>query len=55
MRFLALAADFDGTLAHHGRVDEATVAALRRVRLQYSVITLTKRNIDEWILSGDLA
>jgi len=32
MRFLALAADYDGTLAHHGRVDDATVAALQRVR-----------------------
>ncbi|PYQ43066.1 MAG: haloacid dehalogenase [Acidobacteria bacterium] len=32
MRFLALAADYDGTLAHHGRVDEATLAALQRVR-----------------------
>jgi hydroxymethylpyrimidine pyrophosphatase-like HAD family hydrolase len=32
MRFLALAVDFDGTLAHHGQVDEPTLAALRRVR-----------------------
>src|SRR5437667_155207 len=32
MRFLALAAVYDGTLAHHGRVDEATLAALQRVR-----------------------
>jgi hydroxymethylpyrimidine pyrophosphatase-like HAD family hydrolase len=32
MHFLAVAADYDGTLAHHGRVDHATVAALRRVR-----------------------
>jgi hydroxymethylpyrimidine pyrophosphatase-like HAD family hydrolase len=32
MRFLALAADYDGTLAHHGTVDEATIAALQRVR-----------------------
>jgi hydroxymethylpyrimidine pyrophosphatase-like HAD family hydrolase len=30
MRFLALAADYDGTLAHDGRVDEATLDALRR-------------------------
>lgn len=29
--FRALAVDFDGTLAHHGHVDEATLAALRRV------------------------
>jgi hypothetical protein len=32
MRFLALAADYDGTLAHHGRVEESTLAALQRVR-----------------------
>ena len=32
MRYLALAADYDGTLAHNGKVDEATIAALRRFR-----------------------
>lgn len=32
MRYLAFAADYDGTLAHHGRVDEPTVAALRRLK-----------------------
>jgi hydroxymethylpyrimidine pyrophosphatase-like HAD family hydrolase len=32
MRFLALAADYDGTLAHHGRVEDSTIAALRRLR-----------------------
>ena len=32
LRFLALAADYDGTLAHHGCVDEGTIAALRRLR-----------------------
>jgi phosphoglycolate phosphatase (TIGR01487 family) len=32
MRYLALATDYDGTLAHDGKVDEATVAALRRFR-----------------------
>jgi hypothetical protein len=26
-----------------------------KTRLQYSTIALTKRNTDEWILSGDLA
>ena len=26
-----------------------------KTRLQYSIIALTKRNTDEWILSGDLA
>jgi hydroxymethylpyrimidine pyrophosphatase-like HAD family hydrolase len=32
MRYLALACDYDGTLALHGRVSEATLAALERVR-----------------------
>jgi len=32
VRYLALACDYDGTLAHHGRVSEATVDALDRVR-----------------------
>jgi hydroxymethylpyrimidine pyrophosphatase-like HAD family hydrolase len=32
MYFHALATDYDGTLATHGRVDEETLAALRRLR-----------------------
>jgi HAD superfamily hydrolase (TIGR01484 family) len=32
MRYLALATDYDGTLAHDGRVDDATVNALVRLR-----------------------
>jgi hydroxymethylpyrimidine pyrophosphatase-like HAD family hydrolase len=32
MKYCALATDYDGTLAHDGRVDEATVEALRRAR-----------------------
>jgi hydroxymethylpyrimidine pyrophosphatase-like HAD family hydrolase len=32
MRFLALATDYDGTLAHHGRVDDETRAAVERLR-----------------------
>lgn len=32
MRFHALATDYDGTIAHHGQVDEATLAALERAR-----------------------
>ena len=32
MRYLALATDYDGTLAHHGRVDEPTLKALERLR-----------------------
>jgi hydroxymethylpyrimidine pyrophosphatase-like HAD family hydrolase len=32
MRYRALATDYDGTIAHDGKVDETTVAALRRAR-----------------------
>lgn len=32
MRYVVLACDYDGTLAHGGSVDAATVAALRRLR-----------------------
>ncbi len=32
MRYVALATDYDGTLAHHGRVSEPTLDALRRAR-----------------------
>jgi HAD superfamily hydrolase (TIGR01484 family) len=32
MRYLVLAADYDGTLATHGHVEEATVEALRKLR-----------------------
>jgi HAD superfamily hydrolase (TIGR01484 family) len=32
MRYLALACDYDGTLAHDGKVDEETLDALRRLR-----------------------
>lgn len=31
MRYLVLASDYDGTLAHNGRVDEPTVAALQKL------------------------
>ena len=32
MHYLALAADYDGTLAHHGQTDASTLAALARLR-----------------------
>ena len=32
MRYLALATDYDGTLAHHGAVSDATWAAVKRLR-----------------------
>ena len=31
-QYLALATDYDGTIAAHGRVDQATIDALRRAR-----------------------
>lgn len=32
MRYVALASDYDGTLAHHGIVDASTLAAIRRLK-----------------------
>ena len=32
VRYHALAADYDGTLAHHGLIDDLTWASLRRLR-----------------------
>src|SRR5262245_35852293 len=32
MRYAAFACDYDGTIARRGRVDDATIAALERVR-----------------------
>src|SRR4030095_12817385 len=32
MYLIALATDYDGTLAHHGRVDTETIAALERLK-----------------------
>ena len=50
MRFLALACDYDGTLALHGRVDRPTLAALERVRATgRRLIMVTGREL------GDLA
>jgi HAD superfamily hydrolase (TIGR01484 family) len=47
-RILALAADYDGTLAHHDRVDAPTVAALGRLRGSgRSLILVTGRVLAE--------
>ena len=32
MRYHVLACDYDGTIAHHGHVDDETIAAFRRFR-----------------------
>src|SRR5688572_15646076 len=48
MRFHALALDYDGTIAHHGRVDDATVAALERVKKSgRKLILVTGRELDD--------
>jgi hydroxymethylpyrimidine pyrophosphatase-like HAD family hydrolase len=48
MRYLALAADYDGTLAQHGRVTKDTVAALERLRGSgRKLILVTGRELEE--------
>jgi HAD superfamily hydrolase (TIGR01484 family) len=48
MRYLALATDYDGTLAHDGRVSDDTWAAVQRLRASgRKVILVTGRELDE--------
>jgi hydroxymethylpyrimidine pyrophosphatase-like HAD family hydrolase len=48
MRFVALATDYDGTLAHHGRVRPDVVAALERFTASgRKLILVTGRELDE--------
>ncbi|MDQ3991480.1 MAG: HAD-IIB family hydrolase [Actinomycetota bacterium] len=48
MRYLALATDYDGTLAHDGVVPEAAVDALRRLRdTGRKLIMVTGRELDQ--------
>lgn len=48
MRYLALCCDYDGTIAHHGRVDDATLAALNRLRESgRKLVLVTGREIDD--------
>src|SRR5262249_34001615 len=48
MRYLALACDYDGTLATHGRVGKETLAALERLRASgRTVILVTGRELDD--------
>lgn len=50
MRYLALATDYDGTLASKGRVDEETLAALERLRDSgRQVILVTGRQLDDLV------
>ena len=48
MRYLALCCDYDGTIAHHGRVDEPTLAALKRLRESgRQLVLVTGRELDD--------
>jgi hydroxymethylpyrimidine pyrophosphatase-like HAD family hydrolase len=48
MRYHALACDYDGTIATGGRVDEATAAALQRLRASgRKLILVTGRRLDD--------
>ncbi|MDX2092765.1 MAG: HAD-IIB family hydrolase [Kofleriaceae bacterium] len=48
MRYRALAADYDGTLAHDGQIDEDTWTSLRRLRAAgLALIMVTGRELDE--------
>jgi hydroxymethylpyrimidine pyrophosphatase-like HAD family hydrolase len=48
MRYLVLATDYDGTLAHHGHVDEPVWTAIRRVRESgRKVVMVTGRELEE--------
>ncbi len=48
MRYLALATDYDGTLAHHGQVDAETLESLRRLRATgRKLVLVTGRQVDD--------
>jgi HAD superfamily hydrolase (TIGR01484 family) len=48
MRYLALCCDYDGTLAHHGRLDAPTIAALERFKKSgRRLVMVTGRELDE--------
>jgi len=48
MLHFALAADYDGALAKDGRVDDATLAALERLRASgRSLLLVTGRRLDD--------
>lgn len=50
MRYIALACDYDGTLAHDGNVDDTTVEALQTVRdTGRKLILVTGRELDDLI------
>jgi hypothetical protein len=48
MRYLVLATDYDGTVATNGRADDATLSAIRRLRMSgRRSILLTGRRVDD--------
>jgi len=48
MRYLALASDYDGTLAHHGKLSSATIAALERLAASgRKLLMVTGRELDD--------
>ncbi|HEX2201615.1 MAG TPA: HAD-IIB family hydrolase [Gammaproteobacteria bacterium] len=48
MRYLALCCDYDGTLAHDGKVSDATLAALERVLASgRRLVLVTGRELDD--------
>ena len=48
MRYLALCTDYDGTIAHHGRVDKPTIAALEELRASgRRLVLVTGREIPD--------
>jgi HAD superfamily hydrolase (TIGR01484 family) len=48
MRYLALCTDYDGTIAHHGRVDKPTLAALEELRASgRKLVLVTGREIED--------
>src|SRR5438067_512732 len=50
MRYLGLACDYDGTIAHHGKVDDATIAALERVQASgRKLLLVTGRELGDLI------
>ncbi len=50
MRYIALASDYDGTLAHDGKTDEQTVAALEQLCASgRKLILVTGRELDDLI------
>ena len=48
MRYLALCCDYDGTIAHDGRIDEPTLDALTRLRSSgRKLVLVTGRELED--------